>query len=240
MVLVPWCAFGLGASLGAEGRHPRGGERAALDAAVDGICSMWPRRSRGGGGCDGLLRDPLFGVGVSDEAARGQLGRRISRAVRKRKKLTVVLLGDSVAAGHDNYYNQSFGPLLVELLGPALAAAGAELVVENFAVGNIGEYPLTAACLASRLGDRLSRDADVVTWNWELYYDSECEQVSCLRPGVPPLHCTGDLATREFPPPTTTRRRNTFSTRSKRCRVGRSSSVSSITSCPSTSRARAS
>ena len=140
----------------------------AADEGLEKICELWPPRARGPRGCDGLLREPVRPAGGAPNASE-HLRRRIDAAVRQRRRLVIALLGDSVIAGHDNFYNQTLAPLLLELLGPPLEASGAALVVENFAVGSVGEFPYTAACLAQRLGDLRP---DVVTWKWEL----------CVRP----------------------------------------------------------
>ena len=139
--------------------------------AIEEICGLWPLNARGTRGCDGLLRAPIVaGAGLRDD---GRLARRVRDAVLRRKVLTIALFSDSITAGHGNFYNQSFAVQLEELLGPALRKVGAALVVENFAVGNIGEFPFSAGCIASRLGDL---KPDIVTWNWELYNDALCEQ----------------------------------------------------------------
>ena len=81
-------------------------------AAQRRICGMWPKP--GTQGCDGLLRVPL----AQDNATREALG-------------------DSITAGHDNFYNQSWVPQLRELLAAPLQEVGIELVLHNFAVGNM-------------------------------------------------------------------------------------------------------
>ena len=99
-------------------------------AAQRRICDMWPKP--GTQGCDGLLRVPL----AQDNATRQALGAKMAEALR-RGRLTVAALGDSITAGHDNFYNQSWVPQLRELLAAPLQEVGIELVLHNFAVGNM-------------------------------------------------------------------------------------------------------
>ena len=195
MRMVLWLAMATGAGAG------RPADSAA--AAQRHICGMWPKP--GTQGCDGLLRVPL----AQDNATREALGARMAAALR-RGRLTIAALGDSITAGHDNFYNQSWVPQLRGLLAAPLQEVGIELVVENFAVGNMGEYPWTAGCLNHRLGDRLARAVDLVTWNWALYDDAPCAREHFLAevaalPGRPiilqlqdhdvPLHaCRGGSA----------------------------------------------
>ena len=176
---------------------------ACAAAAQRRICDMWPKP--GTQGCDGLLRVPL----AQDNATRAALGEKMAAALR-RGRLTVAALGDSITAGHDNFYNQSWVPQLRGLLEAPLQEVGIELFIENFAVGNMGEYPWSAGCLLHRLGDRLARAVDLVTWNWALYDDAPCAREHFLAevaalPGRPmilqiqdhdvPLHaCRGGSA----------------------------------------------
>ena len=99
-------------------------------AAQRRICDMWPKP--GTQGCDGLLRVPL----AQDNATRQALGAKMAAALR-RGRLTIAALGDSITAGHDNFYNQSWVPQLRELLAAPLQEVGIELVLHNFAVGNM-------------------------------------------------------------------------------------------------------
>ena len=103
---------------------------ACAAAAQRRICDMWPKP--GTQGCDGLLRVPL----AQDNATRSALGAKMAAALR-RGRLTIAALGDSITAGHDNFYNQSWVPQLRELLAAPLREAGIELVLHNFAVGNM-------------------------------------------------------------------------------------------------------
>ena len=99
-------------------------------AAQRRICGLWPKP--GTQGCDGLLRVPL----AQDNATAAALGAKMAAALR-RGRLTVAALGDSITAGHDNFYNQSWVPQLRELLAAPLQEVGIELVLHNFAVGNM-------------------------------------------------------------------------------------------------------
>ena len=196
MCTVLWLAMATGT--GAAGRPA-----ACAAAAQRRICGLWPKP--GTQGCDGLLRVPL----AQDNTTRLALGEKMAAALR-RGRLTIAALGDSITAGHDNFYNQSWVPQLRELLAAPLQEAGIELFVENLAVGNMGEFPWTAGCLNHRLGDRLARAVDLVTWNWALYDDAPCAREHFLAevaalPGQPiilqlqdhdvPLHaCRGGSA----------------------------------------------
>ena len=122
MRIVLWLAMATGAAAG------RPADSAA--AAQRRICDMWPKP--GTQGCDGLLRVPL----AQDNATRQALGAKMAAALR-RGRLTVAALGDSITAGHDNFYNQSWVPQLRELLAAPLQEVGIELVLHNFAVGNM-------------------------------------------------------------------------------------------------------
>ena len=123
MRTVLWLAMVTGAAVACR-------PAACAAAAQRRICDMWPKP--GTQGCDGLLRVPL----AQDNATRQALGAKMAAALR-RGRLTIAALGDSITAGHDNFYNQSWVPRLRELLAAPLQEAGIELVLHNFAVGNM-------------------------------------------------------------------------------------------------------
>ena len=139
------------------------------------ICGMWPKP--GTQGCDGLLRVPLAqDNAIPKRSARGWRRRCGVGSSRSRRSATRSRPGTTT-------YNQSWVPQLRGLLAAPLQEVGIELVVENFAVGNMGEYPWTAGCLNHRLGDRLARAVDLVTWNWALYDDAPCARGALPRRG---------------------------------------------------------
>ena len=162
-------------SLGAARKIPA----AAVEAEMARLCALWP--VPGSRGCGGLLHAPL----AQDARTAALLGEKLRRAA-GRGAFVVAAFGDSITAGHDNFYNQSWVPQLTALLGPFLAAFGVDLVVENFAVGNIGEYPFSGGCLRSRLGETLARTADVLTWNWAMYGDPDCAMEQFLMDAYAP------------------------------------------------------
>ena len=125
MRIVLWLAIATGAAASCR-------PAACAAAAQRRICDMWPKP--GTQGCDGLLRVPL----AQDNATRQALGAKMAAALR-RGRLTVAALGDSITAGHDNFYNQSWVPQLRELLAAPLREVGIDLRIENFAVGNMGD-----------------------------------------------------------------------------------------------------
>ncbi|KAH8043385.1 hypothetical protein JL721_13157 [Aureococcus anophagefferens] len=67
------------------------------------------------------------------------------------------------AAGHGNMFNESFFAFQ-RLLGPALAAAGVELRVGNFALGGTHSRPHPTFCSREVWGD----DVDYVNWDFDM------------------------------------------------------------------------
>ena len=100
---------------------------------------------------------------VSDAAKDLGLAAPLARAL-KRGKLTVAFSGHSAAAGHGNMFNESFPFAFQRLLGPALAAAGVELRVGNFALGGTHSRPHPTFCAREVWGD----DVDYVNWDYDM------------------------------------------------------------------------
>ena len=130
---------------------------------------LWPVAQAGHAG---LRRAAAHPAGAGQHNTRGaRCGRWRRRCGRGR--LTIAALGDSITAGHDNFYNQSWVPQLWELSPrQPLQEAGIRAFRRELRRGNMGEYPWTAGCLNHRLGDRLGPAVDLVTWNWALHDDA--------------------------------------------------------------------
>ena len=142
-------------------------ERAAADVAVAATAAAAAdAAAKGRAFAANLFGAPGIGDGVtrvSNAAKDLGLAAPLARAL-KRGKLTVAFSGHSAAAGHGNMFNESFPFAFQRLLGPALAAAGVELRVGNFALGGTHSRPHPTFCAREVWGD----DVDYVNWDFDM------------------------------------------------------------------------
>ena len=101
---------------------------------------------------------PLFREAVSLIGDPAAIKSKIKRALRETKAWKILVMGTSVAAGHDNNYNQSFPLVLEQYLKPIFGAAGVSVSTRNAAMG-ANPVMLDTACISARAG---GQDVDVV------------------------------------------------------------------------------
>jgi len=77
------------------------------------------------------------------------------------KRFVVAIGGHSSAAGHGNFFNESYAFAMERQLKPVFAAAGIELVVRNHAMGGTGCVP-SAYCIGTVYGT----DLDAIGWDF--------------------------------------------------------------------------
>lgn len=82
---------------------------------------------------------------------------------KKQKEFIIGVTGTSIAAGHENYFNQSFPVVWGALMKEAFARAGVGLTVRNHAIGNSPIYP-SYFCVGEIVGE----DVDLVLWEYSL------------------------------------------------------------------------
>jgi hypothetical protein len=70
--------------------------------------------------------------------------------------------GHSAAAGHGNFFNQSYTAFLDRAIAPIMNSVGIRFVGRNYAVGAYSSGPEVALCEISRFGN----DIDVLTWDY--------------------------------------------------------------------------
>ena len=63
------------------------------------------------------------------------LRRRFNKALLEQGEFIVGVMGTSVTAGHDNYFEQSFPVVWGRLMEEAMASAGVNLTMRNHAMG---------------------------------------------------------------------------------------------------------
>jgi len=69
----------------------------------------------------------------------------------------------SDTAGHGNRASDSYPLVFLEALKPAMAAAGIELEVRNFAMGGVPSFPHSVCML-----DFFGPDVDLVVWDFRM------------------------------------------------------------------------
>lgn len=75
----------------------------------------------------------------------------------------VAVGGMSDTAGHGNRASDSYPLVFLEALKPAMAAAGIELEVRNFAMGGVPSFPHSVCML-----DFFGPDVDLVVWDFRM------------------------------------------------------------------------
>jgi hypothetical protein len=89
---------------------------------------------------------------------------RMALSILEKKPFVISVAGSSVSAGHDGFGNAAYSAVLERQMGPAWAAAGANLIVRNQAVGGRDPNPYSM-CLGPMLGE----DTDLVIREWEYW-----------------------------------------------------------------------
>ena len=86
------------------------------------------------------------------------------------------MLGSSVSAGHDNYYNASWPTVLHRIMRPVARASGLAFTVRNGAAGGESFSP-QQHCMANIVGE----DVDFVNWEWQYFGATKEDQEVFVR-----------------------------------------------------------
>lgn len=121
-------------------------------------------------------------VGIWNEE---HLTKKFNKAVLTQGAFTIGVMGTSVTAGHDNFFNQSFPVVWGKLMEEAFTAAGVELVMRNHAMGWNPIHP-SYFCV----GEMTGMDTDITMWEYGMMGggDGDLEQwirSSILLPNQP-------------------------------------------------------
>jgi hypothetical protein len=133
---------------------------AELEARVAGSASTsFGPGVVGGSSSDGAIDvAKVFaqGVGFQSDEARAQLVDKFALELLAEKpserRFVVGVMGTSVTAGHDNWFNESWAQVLGAWLAPTFAAAGVSVEVRNHAIGG-NRYETSAYCARATVGD---------------------------------------------------------------------------------------
>ncbi|CAN0464321.1 unnamed protein product [Ectocarpus sp. 12 AP-2014] len=106
--------------------------------------------------------DTLFSDSMAWGADGGQVVKdKMLNAVLEQDSFVAAFTGNSIAAGHDCLYEQSYPILLNATMGRLMAAAGVGYTAINVAMGNTRAAPYSY-CVDAHAG----LDADVVSWSF--------------------------------------------------------------------------
>ena len=118
-----------------------------------------------------------------------QLQRRIALRVLQQQPLVWATGGHSSAAGHGNYWTESYTAVLERLAQPLFRAVQSDVVGRNHAMGATGSWPEIASCLESVMG----KDADVISWDYGMIDGRNPFGMAyyCYRAGMSRAACVG-------------------------------------------------
>ncbi len=80
----------------------------------------------------------------------------------KRVDFNYVVAGHSAAAGHGNLFNQTYGYVLEQSVGPIFEAMGITFFGKNYAMGGMKSAPESALCMTSIYGPEI----DILSWDF--------------------------------------------------------------------------
>eukprot|EP00903_Cladosiphon_okamuranus_P014125 g13127.t1 len=107
-------------------------------------------------------KDTLFGEDAMSWSDGGRVVEdKMLNAVLEQDSFVTAFTGNSIAAGHDCLYEQSYPVLLNETFGKLMEAAGVGYTAFNVAMGNTRVVPYSY-CIDAHVG----LDADIVTWSF--------------------------------------------------------------------------
>jgi hypothetical protein len=144
----------------AEGLKATAATLAELEARVAGSASTsFGPGFVGGSSSDGAIDvAKVFaqGVGFQSDEARARLVDKVALELLAEKpserRFVVGVMGTSVTAGHDNWFNESWAQVLGAWLAPTFAAAGVSVEVRNHAIGG-NRYETSAYCARATVGE---------------------------------------------------------------------------------------
>lgn len=87
------------------------------------------------------------GVGFQSDESRAALRNKFTRGFLADRTFVVGVMGTSVTAGHDNYFNQSYPMVFESTMAQVLAAAGVRAEVRNNAIGGNRYEQVSPACV---------------------------------------------------------------------------------------------
>ena len=83
----------------------------------------------------------------------------------ERQKFVIGVMGTSVTAGHDNFFNESWSMMLGNLLRSPFGAAGMDVEVRNHAIGG-NRYETSSYCIEATVGN----DVDVIGFEFNMIF----------------------------------------------------------------------
>lgn len=84
-----------------------------------------------------------------------------TRRLKETPKFIWATGGHSAAAGHGNFYDESYTAMMEKAAKPVFEAVGIEFVGRNYAMGGTGSFTEIASCVESVFGT----DIDVLSWD---------------------------------------------------------------------------
>ena len=133
-----------------------------------------------------FLRSPSSQEGPAGTRLVHQLARKIltttlssSTSDNKSHRFVWVTGGHSSAAGHGNFYNESYTAVLGQSAAGLFASVGLELETKNYAMGGTSSGKEVTLCMESIFGQEL----DVLAWDYGMTDGSDFEKVQhfCYR-----------------------------------------------------------
>ena len=91
----------------------------------------------------------------------------------KRSTFTWVTAGDSAAAGHGNFFNQTYTAVMEDTVKQTFRSIGIDFVVKNRGIGGYGSGPELTFCMESIYGS----DIDILTWDFGLTDKGSSERI---------------------------------------------------------------
>jgi hypothetical protein len=126
-----------------------------------------PHAERGGEDAAPLEK----GFSRASAAPEDQLAKRLAHAMLAQapavRRYTVALTGQSNAAGHGSYFDETYPFVMGRAAASAFNAAGVSLAVQNFAAGGGRTLPTTGWCGEAQLGPSVGTRTDSVEPFWQ-------------------------------------------------------------------------
>jgi len=112
-----------------------------------------------------------------EEAATLKLRARLRARFERGETFVFAAFGDSITAGHENFFNQSWPVQLQKILEPTFTQLGFGFEARNRGLGGWGAMPYSAGCLANRAGS----EVDVISWEYRMVGDTRCEMYQFMK-----------------------------------------------------------
>ena len=124
----------------------------------------------GGAGSASLER----GFAVASADAEAKLAARLAGiVVADARRFTLAVTGQSNAAGHGGYFDETYTFATARAAHAGFAAAGLTLAVQNFAIGGGRTLPTTGWCGEAQVGPAV----DLAVWDFTM---SVCRLILCM------------------------------------------------------------